>query len=87
MAVTPAGFGLLAASLLGMAERTASGRLAFVLEGGYNLEVLREGTRQVLKSLSGGAPPSGPLEVSAAARAELEYTLRVFRRKWDIPRA
>jgi len=99
MAVTPAGFGLLAASLLRMAERTASGRLAFVLEGGYNLEVLREGVRKVLKTLAqrdspssaillaGGAPPPGPPEVSGAARAELEYQLRVFRRKWDIPDA
>jgi acetoin utilization deacetylase AcuC-like enzyme len=52
MEVTPAGFGLLAASLQRMAERTASGRLAFVLEGGYNLEVLREGVREVLKTLA-----------------------------------
>jgi acetoin utilization deacetylase AcuC-like enzyme len=87
MAVTPAGFGLLAASLRAMAERTAAGRLALVLEGGYNLEVLREGTRRVLKSLTDGASPSPSLEVSTATSSELEYPLRIFRQKWDIPDA
>jgi acetoin utilization deacetylase AcuC-like enzyme len=87
MTVTPAGFGLLAASLRAMAERTAAGRLALVLEGGYNLEVLREGTRRVLKSLAHGASPSPSPEVSTATSSELEYPLRIFRQKWDIPDA
>jgi len=52
MAVTPAGFGLLTASLLAMAERTAAGRLALVLEGGYDLRALRDGVREVLKTLA-----------------------------------
>lgn len=52
MDVTPAGFGLLTASLLTMAERTAAGRLALVLEGGYDLGALRDGVREVLKTLA-----------------------------------
>ena len=53
MAVTTAGFGRLAASLMAMAERTAGGRLALVLEGGYGLEALREGVRACLATLAG----------------------------------
>ena len=44
MEVTPAGFGRMTASLMAMAERTASGRLALVLEGGYDLVALRAGS-------------------------------------------
>ncbi|HPW18655.1 MAG TPA: histone deacetylase [Candidatus Aminicenantes bacterium] len=92
MEVTPAGFGRLAAALMAMADKTASGRLALVLEGGYNLEALREGVREVLKALagrpgaalsSGDSPAPGAL--SPSLRAELEEPLRTFRRRWDLP--
>ncbi|MBE3125194.1 MAG: histone deacetylase [Acidobacteria bacterium] len=88
MAVTPAGFGLLTASLLAMAERTAAGRLALVLEGGYDLRALRDGVREVLKTLAGRDSP-GPARLTASKtlRAELEYPLLTFRRTWDIPAA
>ena len=86
MAVTPAGFGLLADSLARMADRTASGRLAIVLEGGYNLEALRAGVRAVLTALDKrDRPLPGDRPPSDALRVELEHPLRVFRRKWDIP--
>jgi acetoin utilization deacetylase AcuC-like enzyme len=51
MEMTADGFGLLTASLMAMAERTAKGRLALVLEGGYDLPALRDGVREVLKAL------------------------------------
>ena len=65
MEVTSAGFGLLTASLMAMASQTAGGRLAMILEGGYDLAAMREGVRQVLRALDGvaGRPP----EASAAA--------------------
>jgi acetoin utilization deacetylase AcuC-like enzyme len=91
MAVTSAGFGRLAASLAAMAERTAGGRLAMVLEGGYDLTALREGVAEVMRALdrSGGPGPepeeTGPSAVSPGLLVELEEPLRTFRRKWDIP--
>jgi acetoin utilization deacetylase AcuC-like enzyme len=96
MAVTPAGFGRLTASLRAMAEKTAAGRLALVLEGGYDLASLREGVRQVLMALARpGASPAGdglsPVDgpgaklPSEALRVELHEALATFRRKWDIP--
>ncbi len=99
MEVSPAGFGLLTASLLAMAERTAAGRLALVLEGGYGLEALQNGVRQVLKALAERkSPPVGESPSAAALgsslfpaskslRIELEEPLRTFRRMWDIAAA
>ena len=86
MAVTPAGFGLLTSSLMAMAERTAAGRLALVLEGGYDLAALRDGVREVLKALAKrDSPYSTAAFASEALRVELAEPLRTFRRKWDIP--
>ena len=61
MAVTPAGFGLLTASLMAMAERTAADRLALVLEGGYDLLALRDSVREVLKTLAKRDSPAPSL--------------------------
>lgn len=88
MAVTARGFGLLTESLMAMAGRSAGGRLALVLEGGYDLAALREGAGEVLRALAQKAPgfPMGEAHpLSASLRAELEDPLRTFRRKWDIP--
>ena len=91
MEVTAAGFGRLAAALSGLADRTASGRLGLVLEGGYDLTALREGVRETLRALAAAAPSPAPearpdgAPVSEALRADLEGPLRTFRGKWDIP--
>lgn len=91
MAVTAAGFGRLAAVLSGLAERTAAGRLALVLEGGYDPTALREGVRETLRALASAAPSPPPeaspdgAPVSEALRADLEGPLRTFRERWDIP--
>lgn len=42
MLLTVSGYARLARTLVGMARDLCSGRIAFVLEGGYNLQVLRE---------------------------------------------
>jgi acetoin utilization deacetylase AcuC-like enzyme len=94
MEVTSAGFGLLTASLMAMASKTAGGRLAMVLEGGYDLTAMREGVRQVLRTLDGtdgrtsepgAAALSGGIPVSNTLQTELAAPLQTFRRKWDIP--
>lgn len=43
--------------LQSLADRLCEGRLAFVLEGGYNTESLAHGVRSVLEVLAGGAVP------------------------------
>jgi acetoin utilization deacetylase AcuC-like enzyme len=92
MLVTAGGFGLLTRALMAMAERTAGGRLALVLEGGYDLTALTEGVREVLKALGtrrdsplSGRPSDLPDSLSPSLRVELDEPLRVFRKRWDIP--
>src|SRR5581483_1279846 len=59
MEVTPAGFGAMARALVEVANETADGRLAAVLEGGYDLAAIVEGVDAVLDVLRGGTrtPP------------------------------
>ena len=90
MEMTAAGFGLLTASLMAMAERTAAGRLALVLEGGYDLPALRDGVREVLRALGKEGRTPRPLSdqpspLSPSLRVELEEPLGTFGKKWDIP--
>lgn len=69
--VSHAGFGAMAAELMALADRHCDGRLAFVLEGGYNLESLSRGAHTVLQVLAGSPAPDpdvcGVPEVEAAA--------------------
>ncbi len=89
MEVSAAGFGRLAASLAALAEKTAAGRLALVLEGGYDLPAMRAGVAEALKALAGGDGRAGSpsLSPSPSLRVELEEPLRTFRRKWELPEA
>jgi acetoin utilization deacetylase AcuC-like enzyme len=86
MAVSREGFGDLATSLLGLADRSAGGRIAFVLEGGYNLATLAEGVAEILIRLSESSRRDVPeVSLSAPIRAEIEPCLKVFGQTWKIP--
>lgn len=65
------GFKMLTRIVQGIADKHADGRLAFVLEGGYNLISLSQGVHAVLEVLTGGDVPElsecGVKEVAAAA--------------------
>ncbi|UYG08684.1 histone deacetylase [Halomonas sp. M4R1S46] len=65
------GFGAMTGLLQALARRHCKGRLAFVLEGGYNLESVARGAHSVLSVLAGTPPPEpgsrGLSEVQAAA--------------------
>lgn len=70
--VSYAGFGAMTYALQAIARKHCNGRLAFVLEGGYNLESLPRGVHAVLEVLAGATPPEpeerGVADVEAAAR-------------------
>jgi acetoin utilization deacetylase AcuC-like enzyme len=53
MNVTPKGFARLTRLLLEIADRNCQGRIVFALEGGYDLEGLKESVKAVLKELRG----------------------------------
>ena len=51
MRVSPDGFSAICRVIMNIAERCCNGRLVITLEGGYNLEGLRNSVREVLKEL------------------------------------
>ncbi|MGB9594556.1 MAG: histone deacetylase, partial [Anaerolineae bacterium] len=53
MLLTVSGYARLARTLVGMARDLCGGRIAFVLEGGYNLQVLREAVLNTCLALLG----------------------------------
>jgi acetoin utilization deacetylase AcuC-like enzyme len=56
MEVTEAGFAAMARSLQSVARDTAEGRIAAVLEGGYDLDAIRGSTEAVLDEMSRARP-------------------------------
>ena len=75
MNVTPAGFAEIADVCLAVLKGAARGRSVFVLEGGYSLENLKEGTAACLRCLLGD-----PHErLTAAAHPRLERLLDTYR--------
>ena len=79
------GFGLLTDSLLAIARLSCPGRVALVLEGGYDLPTLKNGVREVLARL--GREDPGPLPdpaVSTVTARELEPCFRTFRDSWEL---
>ncbi|MDQ2069742.1 histone deacetylase family protein [Natronospira bacteriovora] len=75
---THEGFSVLTSILQQMADRLCDGRLAFVLEGGYNLVPLARGVHTVLGVLSGNAPRQ-PIDPGLSAVDEArEFHLSAF---------
>ena len=65
MKVTDEGFGAMAQILLRLAERHAGGKIAFLLEGGYDLAALRKSVAAVLNAMQ-----KRPLDDSPTAKSE-----------------
>jgi len=85
MLVDREGFGLLADALLHMARKSCPGRVAFVLEGGYDLPTLENGVQEVLGRLSREAPsPLPDPAVSPVTLRELEPCIRAFSDYWEL---
>lgn len=66
MRVTPPGFAAMTRILMELAAKTCQGRLAFTLEGGYDLKGLRDSVKAVLLELA-GATATAPEEMAAGA--------------------
>jgi acetoin utilization deacetylase AcuC-like enzyme len=81
MEVGQAGYRAMAMQLRALADSLCHGRIVYVLEGGYSLLGVQEGTRAVLESLvaeSGNPLPAAPaLESGSVLRAIVDRTVRV----------
>jgi acetoin utilization deacetylase AcuC-like enzyme len=84
MRVTAAGYRAMAERMVALADLACEGRVAFVLEGGYDLEGLGSGMREVLEAAERGpgdearravAGEVEAREVSAGARRAIDATL------------
>jgi len=67
LTVTPAGIAHMARAVIGFAREAAAGKVVVVLEGGYDLGALTDGTEIVLRELQ-GVGADVPLPVTGDAR-------------------
>ncbi len=79
MALTEEGFACMTRILIGIAEDCCSGRLLLSLEGGYDLEGLRDSVRAVLEELAGQRMTRPADIASRARRSGLERILERVR--------
>lgn len=84
MMVTASGFGAFTALLLDMAKKVCENRLLLVLEGGYSLEGLRSGVKEILYQLAGlKEAPSFEPKISSFTRRELEPAFKNLQLYWS----
>jgi len=85
MYVSASGFGALALELLALAKSFCQNRILFSLEGGYDLQALRDGVKQVLLQLSGNISDSG-IEAygSPQLEKEIQPVFEIQRKFWKI---
>ena len=77
MQITEEGFGALTSELMTLAHEFSKDRILFTLEGGYDLQGLREGVKQVLFHLGGkGKKPEIGKETSPNTEKELAPVLK-----------
>jgi acetoin utilization deacetylase AcuC-like enzyme len=81
MALTPRGFAGLTRSVVEIAERCCQGKVVMTLEGGYNLEALRDSVKAVLLELV-GVTKTDTAEILAAA--DRRKVRRVLGKAWRI---
>ncbi len=84
LALTDTGYRYLARTLVEVAAATAGGRIALVLEGGYDLTALVQCTHAVTQELAGQRPKLPEPPVTAAAKVLLERFHRAFERYWPL---
>jgi len=83
MQVTEGGFRSLARMMLGVADESAQGRCAAILEGGYDLQAIRSSAAAVLDEMRGSQQPLPPQEPSRAAPL-VDQLIKLQRNFWRV---
>ncbi len=83
MRMTEDGFASLCGIVRNIADRQAQGRLALILEGGYNLNALANSTKACIEILAGSAPPKSAAPDSDSL-AVVDKLCASHRRHWPI---
>jgi acetoin utilization deacetylase AcuC-like enzyme len=83
MEVTEEGFAAMARMLRQLADRYAAGRIAFLLEGGYDLAALSSSVAVVLETLQSGAPNEAGVPKSETRIQPLIRRIRQVHEKYQ----
>jgi acetoin utilization deacetylase AcuC-like enzyme len=83
MALTEDGFAHLCGVACRIADNVAGGRLALLLEGGYDLNALAKSVRGCVEVLAGSTPPPGPAPSQRGRAALVEVTAHQ-RKYWRV---
>ncbi len=83
MRVTEDGFSFLCGSVMALADQLCHGRIALVLEGGYNLNALTRSVRACVQVL-GGAKPAEVQAESPKGAGALRAAAAFHRRRWSL---
>jgi acetoin utilization deacetylase AcuC-like enzyme len=86
MNVTPEGFAGLTQSIMRMANECCGGKVVITLEGGYNLQGLRDSVKAVLRELAGLSKTSTRELLNKADQRAFDHVMNqvidVQRRYW-----
>jgi acetoin utilization deacetylase AcuC-like enzyme len=83
MSVTESGFGAMAARLIELAEKHAGGRIAFLLEGGYDLAALKSSVLAVLLQMRGRGPAPAATQGGEAIEPVIRRVLQAQEKYWS----
>jgi len=84
MEVSPEGFGGISQTLVKLAEKLCSGKVVFLLEGGYHLKGLQDSVLKSLDVLTGQRNQSQPWKPDAALETVLEKSRRILGSYWKF---
>jgi acetoin utilization deacetylase AcuC-like enzyme len=82
MNVTEAGFGAMASRLMNLAEKYAGGKIAFLLEGGYDLAALKNSVGAVLETMRRPAAPDSKAGGGEAIAPLVQRVLEIQETYW-----
>jgi acetoin utilization deacetylase AcuC-like enzyme len=83
MNVTESGFGAMATGLIELAEKHAGGKIAFLLEGGYDLAALKSSVLAVLLQMQGRGPALAATQGGEAIEPVIRKVLQIQERYWS----
>jgi acetoin utilization deacetylase AcuC-like enzyme len=88
MAVSPAGFAFMTRTLVNLAEKVCNGRILFTLEGGYNLQGMKDGVLATLYELAGITDKYDAavmiIEKNPAQAMVVEEIRNIAKRYWNM---
>jgi len=84
MRMSVEGFSVLASIVKSIANKNCAGKVAAVLEGGYDLDLLARSVAAVLEVFMGKEVEEQPYEVSPKIRARLDEVKKIQHEFWRL---